>query len=133
MLHRIFVVEDHPVMREAYASLLAFEDDLEMCGAVGSAEEAFQIILDADPPCDLVVTDFRLPKASGADLTRRLGAARPALPVLVVSAHEEAAFVREARDAGAVSFLRKRDLVAALVPAIHAALAAPSAAADPAE
>lgn len=120
MSYTIYVVEDHAVMREAYASVFALEDDLDLIGSAGSAEEAFEALVgNGDPPCDLVVTDYRLPGMTGADLVRRLRARFPTLCALVVSGYEDEAFAREARDAGAAAFLRKRDLIQTLVPTIH--------------
>ena len=122
MTYLIFLVEDHPVMREAYMAVLALEPDLELCGAAGSAEEAIESISnggDGALACDLVVTDYRLPGLSGVDLVRQLRDAFPQLPTLVISAHDAEAFVREAHDAGAARFLSKRDLVRTLVPTIH--------------
>lgn len=120
MPYTIYVVEDHPVMREAYASVFDLEDDLDLVGSAGSAEEAFEALTgNDDPPCDLVVTDYRLPGMTGADLVRHLRARFPTLCALVVSGYEDEAFAREARDAGAAAFLRKRDLIRTLVPTIH--------------
>lgn len=120
----IFVVEDHPVMREVYADVIASEPDLVLHGAVTSAEEALDDLSSTDAAgCDLILTDYRLPGRSGVELVREAGVRWPGLPVLVISAHEEDAFEREARDAGAVAFLHKRNLFRNLVPAIRAALA----------
>lgn len=121
MSDKIYVVEDHPVMRDAYAAVLRTTPGLELCGTAESAEELLAELAELD--CDLIVTDYRLPGMTGAELVRRLRAARPDLPCVVISAHEDGAFAREATDAGAGAFLRKRDLVATLAPTIHAVLA----------
>ena len=107
-------------MRVAYAAVLGAEPDLVLSGEAATAEDALDQLGDA--PCDLVLTDYRLPGASGVALVERLRARRPGLPVLVITGHEEEAFEREARSAGAAGFLRKRDLHATLVPSIRAAL-----------
>ena len=120
MPYRVFIVEDHPVMREAYVSFLALEPDLEVCGAVGSVEEALGMLDNME--CDLVVTDYRLPGQTGVELVRRLHETRPGLPSLVISGHDGPAFAREAEAAGAAGFLSKRDLVDTLVPTILALL-----------
>lgn len=126
MSYRIFVVEDHPVMRDAYAQVLGEESDLELVGAVASTEEAITAL--AETPCDLVVTDYRLPGQTGIDLVRHLKVLLPGLPVVVISAHEEGAFARTARLAGAADFLSKRDLCATLVPTIRRILSLPQVA-----
>lgn len=117
---QVFLVEDHPVMREAYAAVLGQEPDIGLCGVVESAEEALDALEGLK--CDLVVTDLRLPGMSGVDLVRRLSAERPGLPALVISAHEEDVYARRAREAGAVGFLPKQGLAGTLVPTIREVL-----------
>lgn len=125
MPFKIYVVEDHPVMREAYDAMLRAEPDLDPCGMAASAEEAMAALGGPDGlACDLVLTDLRLPGQSGTDLVRHLRASRPSLPAVVITAHEDQAFAREARSAGAAAFLRKRDLIETLVPTIHDVLRA---------
>ena len=121
MPHRIYLVEDHPVMQEAYADVLGAEPDLALCGVSERAEEALERIQGA--PCDLVVTDVRLPGMSGIDLVERLAAACPTLPVVVITGHDDVSFERRARAAGAVAFLPKRQAALGLVPTIRSVLA----------
>ncbi|HYG69097.1 MAG TPA: response regulator transcription factor, partial [Anaeromyxobacteraceae bacterium] len=80
MPYRIFIVEDHPVMRDAYARVLAREPDLEVCAMAASAEEA----LDAfdGTACDLVVSDVSLPGMDGFALVEQLRTLRPDLVAL---------------------------------------------------
>lgn len=117
MPHQIFIVEDHPAMREAYASVLALEPDLHLTGQAASAEEALRVLESV--PCDLVVTDMMLPGMSGVDLIERVHQTRPALPMLVISGHEEDLYAQRARDAGAVGFLPKSNLARTLADAIR--------------
>ncbi|HEX8385926.1 MAG TPA: response regulator transcription factor, partial [Rubricoccaceae bacterium] len=88
MPYRIFVVDDHPVMLDAYSALLQYEPGLEVCGTAASGEEALAVLTTPGTDCDLVVTDYRMPGMSGAELVRRLRACRPGFPAIVVSAHE---------------------------------------------
>lgn len=117
---QVFLVEDHPVMREAYVAVLTEEPDITLCGVVENAEQALDAL--AGLPCDLLVTDLRLPGMSGVDLVRRLHADRPGLPALVISAHEEDVYAQRAREAGAAAFLSKQGLAATLVPTIRGLL-----------
>lgn len=111
MPHRVFVVDDHPVLLNAYSQLLAAEPDLLLAGTARTAEEALTTLKTAE--CDLVVADDRLPDMCGAVLTRRLQSSRPSLPVVVVSDTYGATgpwsgpAVHEAMDAGAAAFLTK--------------------------
>lgn len=121
MPYQIFLVEDHPAMREAYATVLALEPDLDLCGSVASAEDALSRLTDGES-CDLVVTDLRLPGMSGIELVGRLHDARPELPTLVITGHEGAAFERQAHEAGAAGFLPKHEAAHSLIPTIWSVL-----------
>lgn len=120
MVYRIFIVEDHPVMRDAYARVLARETDLELAGVAASAEEALATF--DGTPCDLVVADVSLPGMDGIRLVERLRARRPGLTALVISGYEEEVYARRAREAGAHAFLSKRGLERTLPEAIREAL-----------
>ena len=117
MATRIFLVEDHPVMREAYADVLGLESDLELCGVTETAEAC----LDALPetPADVVVTDLSLPGMDGIALTERLRAERPEIPVIVISAHAAEDYRERAVGAGARAYVHKSDLTRRLVPLIR--------------
>lgn len=118
--YQIFLTEDHPVMREAYESVLAREDDLEVCGSVPTAEEALAF-LDTHP-CDLVITDVSLPGMDGLELARRLRTHRPDLRIVVISAHMDLGFAERARAVGAHAFLRKDRLTLTLVETLREVL-----------
>ncbi len=87
MAHRIFLVEDHHVMRQAHADVIHYTPGLELCGEAGSGEEALKKIATSTP--DLVLVDIALPGMSGLDLARRLEQEVPTLPLLIVSGHEK--------------------------------------------
>jgi DNA-binding NarL/FixJ family response regulator len=118
--YRIFVVEDHPVMRDVYTRLLKREADMVLVGAAASAEEALAA-LDGTP-CDLVIADVSLPGMDGIALVERLRARWPDLAALVISAYEEAVYARRARAASAHAFLSKQGLERTLPEAIREAL-----------
>ena len=122
MSYGIFLVEDHPVMREAYVQFLEVEPDLSLCGVSETAEE-FLALVD-ETPCDLVVTDLSLPGMDGIALVREIRARRPELPAIVISAHEEESFQKRAREAGARAYLAKRDLVSRLSATVREVMTA---------
>lgn len=117
MPHQIYVVEDHPVMRRAYAQLLESEADLDLCGTAESAEEALEAL--SDGACDLVLTDLALPGMSGTELAARLATDRPDLPVVVLSAYDDEDSERRALRSGARAFVSKREAGTALVPTLR--------------
>ena len=121
MSHRIFIVEDHPAMRQSYALVLEQEADLELCGMAESAEEALGKFNEMH--CDLVVVDVMLPGMDGIELVEHLLRRQPDLPVLVISGHSEELLGERARMAGARAYLSKYKLAATLTGTIREALA----------
>ena len=117
---QIFVVEDHPVMRAAYAAVLARESGLELCGSAESAEAAREAI--HPDHCDLVVIDAALPGMSGIELVRHLRAAYPQLPLIMASGNERRVLAQKAISAGASAYLDKKDLPSKLVSTIRQVL-----------
>ena len=132
MPYQIFLVEDHPVMRDVYTRLLGREADFELCGSADSAEQALGVADWAS--CDLLVTDLSLPGMDGNALAARLRTERPGLPVVVISAQHGDAPARRALAAGARAYLTKDTLADTLVTTLREALrdAAPDAAPAPA-
>lgn len=120
MPHQIFLVEDHPIMRRAYADVLAREADLELSGVSASAEEALTELEGAE--CDLLITDLSLPGMDGISLTERIHTERPGLPIVVISAHNEPVIAERARAAGARAYLRKDGLALSLPDALREVL-----------
>ena len=120
MAYQLFLVEDHPVMREAYVRVLTAEPDLALCGEAESAETALAAL--AELSCDLVITDVRLPGRSGIDLAGEIHQRWPALPVVVITGHEDSLFARRAQEAGAAAFLPKRLAATQLLGTIRGVL-----------
>jgi len=69
-LLEIFIVDDHPVIRQALRLLLEEEPDLTVCGEAATASEALERILDCK--ADVILVDMSLPDLNGIDLIRRL-------------------------------------------------------------
>lgn len=120
MPHQIFIVEDHEWAREMLARLLDLEADLAVCGAVGSAEAALEVL---PAGADLVIVDLGLPGSSGLRLIETIRARWPGLPCVVLSALPAIEAAIPARDAGAVGYVEKGD-TPALFGLIHETLAA---------
>jgi DNA-binding NarL/FixJ family response regulator len=114
---RIFLVDDHPLMRQSYALLIAADPTLEICGEAGSGREALAQILHCAP--DAVVIDISLAgEMSGIDLLKQLQVLRADLPVLIVSGHEESMYAKRILGLGARGYLMK-DQLEAFLPALH--------------
>lgn len=118
--HRIFIVDDHSIVRHGLASLLARAADLEVCGEAPTYEEGLAAIL-ADPP-DVAVVDITLKDRSGLDLIRELRAKIPEFKAVVLSMHDEMEYAERALRAGARGYVMKENADDVLVEAIRAAL-----------
>jgi DNA-binding NarL/FixJ family response regulator len=113
----VLIVDDHAVVRKGIVSLLREEIlGLETAEAA-DASSAFQAAMDGN--FDLVLLDITLPGRSGLDLLRDLRAARPQLPVLVVSAHAERDYAVRAIKLGAAGYLSKQSAPDALITAVN--------------
>jgi DNA-binding NarL/FixJ family response regulator len=117
---RILVVDDHPIVRLGIRQMLAAERDLDVCGEAASADAAKQFI-ESTPP-DLAIVDLSLEQGTGLDLIRTLRESSPALPVLVLSMHDEALFAERVLRAGARGYIMKREAITGLVGAIRQVL-----------
>lgn len=118
---RIFLVDDHPMMRDGMGRLLDSEPGMICCGGAKSAEEAIGEIDRCRP--DLVITDLTLPQRSGLDLIKDLAAMYPDLPVFVYSMHDEAFYAERALRAGARGYLMKEAGSEKMLEAVRRVLA----------
>lgn len=117
---RIFLVEDHPMMRLGLRQCLSQETDLLVCGEASSASAALAALERTKP--DLIMLDISLEGRSGLDLLKDLRARHPSTPVLVHSMHDEAIYAERALRAGARGYLMKQETGDKLVAAIRQVL-----------
>lgn len=121
-MKRIFIVDDHPVMRRGYAAIIEEEIDLAVCGEAGDALEALDQIRATDP--DLVIADLTLAGSmSGLELIKMLKMERPILPILVVSMHDESLYAERVLHAGAKGYIMKDVADTTIVKAVRRVLA----------
>jgi DNA-binding NarL/FixJ family response regulator len=118
---RIFLVDDHPMMRDGMGRLIDSEPGLMCCGGARNAEEAISEIYRCNP--DLVITDITLPNRSGLELIKDLAATNPELPVFVYSMHDENFYAERALRAGARGYLMKEAGSEKMLEAIRQVLA----------
>jgi two-component system, NarL family, response regulator DevR len=114
---RVFLVDDHEVVRRGVAEVLEDDPGLMVAGEAGSVAEALARVPAVRP--DVVVLDMRLPDGSGADLCRSLRRRLPNLPCLVLTSYSEPEAREAAIRAGATGFLLKQVRGPALVSAVH--------------
>ena len=116
---RVAVLDDHPLVREGTAALIARQDDMEIAGTAASLDELQKTLRD-DRPVDVLLLDVRLGPESGFDLLRQAHAARmPA--VVVVTSYDYAQYADAALRLGAAGFVVKTAPTAELLDAIRRA------------
>ena len=117
----IFIVDDHPVVRDGLKSLLEREPDLLVCGEAAGAATALEQITRALP--DIVLLDISLSQGSGLELLKDMTIQHPKMPVVVLSMHDETVYAERAIRAGARGYLMKGESSAQVVSAIRRVLA----------
>jgi DNA-binding NarL/FixJ family response regulator len=115
---RIFIADDHAVLRDGLKALVNAEPDMEVVGEADNGRLAWQRAKQLQP--DVVVMDVSMPEMSGAQATQRLKEACPNIKVLALTAHEDKAYLRHLLAAGASGFVLKRAATEDLIQAIHA-------------
>jgi DNA-binding NarL/FixJ family response regulator len=118
---RILVVDDHPIVRQGLSQLINQEDDLTVCGAVKDAGAALAAIVETRP--DLAIVDISLDGPDGLDLLKNFRLRDAALPVLILSMHDESLYAERALRAGARGYIMKQAATDGLLEAIRRILA----------
>lgn len=114
---RVFLVDDHEIVRRGIAQLVDAEPDLTVVGEAGSVHEAVRRI-DATVP-DVAVLDVRLPDGNGIDLCRDVRSAHPEISCLILTAYDDDDALRSAVLAGASGYVLKDIRSRALIDAIR--------------
>lgn len=114
---RVFLVDDHEIVRRGIAQLVDAEADLTVVGEAGSFHEAGRRI-DATLP-DVAVLDVRLPDGSGIDLCRDIRSAHPEVACLILTGYDDDDALRSAVLAGASGYVLKDIRSRALIDAIR--------------
>jgi DNA-binding NarL/FixJ family response regulator len=116
----IFVIDDHPVVRDGYARLITNQPDLELAGETGDAAQAMQMIEKARP--DLVLLDLSLKSGNGLELCKQINTKFPDVKVLVVSMHDETLYAERVLRAGADGYVNKAEATRKLIEAVREVL-----------
>lgn len=114
---RVFITDDHAIVREGLKRILAASPDMVVAGEAADGLEALRLIAPCGP--DVALVDISMPGLSGIDLIKRLRIEHPRLPLLVLSMHKEDQFAVRALKAGAAGYLTKDCAPEQLVPAIR--------------
>jgi DNA-binding NarL/FixJ family response regulator len=114
---RVFVVDDHPIVRQGLALLINREPDLVVCGEAEEAQAALTAIEALRP--DILVVDISLQGPDGIDLVKTIRTKYAGMPVLVLSMHDESIYAERALRAGANGYIMKQEATERVLIAIR--------------
>jgi DNA-binding NarL/FixJ family response regulator len=113
----VFVVDDHPLLRQGLAMLINREPDLMVCGEAEEASAALKAIACARP--DILIADISLNGPDGLDLLKNLRSLYPDLPVLILSMHDESIYAERALRARANGYIMKQEATEKVLVAVR--------------
>jgi DNA-binding NarL/FixJ family response regulator len=114
---RILMIDDHPIVLAGLKALVAADPDLTIVGEASDGRTGLRLALQLVP--DVVVLDISLPDMNGTEVAVAMRAQRPAPHMLVLTVHEESAYLREFMELGVSGYLLKRSAADELLRAIH--------------
>jgi DNA-binding NarL/FixJ family response regulator len=117
---KVFLVDDHPIVRDGLKTLIERREDLCVCGEAEEAAGAMKAIRQSKP--DVVITDITLKESDGLELTKDIRACYPDMPVIVLSIHDESTYCERALRAGAQGYLMKEVVSENVIEAIRQVL-----------
>ena len=115
--NKVFVVDDHPIVRQGLALLINREQDLVVCGEAEDAQSAMQSVTMVRP--DIMVVDISLNGPDGLDLLKDIRMRHPDLPVLILSMHDESIYAERALRAGAQGYIMKQEATEKVLVALR--------------
>jgi DNA-binding NarL/FixJ family response regulator len=117
---KIFLVDDHPLVREWLTNLIHQQPDLVICGESEAASPALQEISATKP--DVAIVDISLKRGSGIELIKNLKASHSGVAVIVLSMHDERLYAERALRAGARGYIMKSETAKKVITAIRQVL-----------
>ncbi|HEY1934346.1 MAG TPA: response regulator transcription factor [Acetobacteraceae bacterium] len=115
---RVLMADDHPIVLAGMRALVAADPCLEVVGEASDGRSALQLAKELRP--DAAVLDISMPGMSGIEVATALRTEAPEARVLILTVHEDRAYLRQLLEAGVSAFLLKRSAADELVRAIHA-------------
>jgi DNA-binding NarL/FixJ family response regulator len=114
---RVFLADDHAVVREGLRALINAQPDMHVVGEAENGRAAWQLAKGLEP--DVAVMDVSMPEMSGAQATERLRAECPRVKVLALTVYEDRAYLRQMLEAGASGYVLKRVAMDELAQAVR--------------
>lgn len=118
---RVFLTDDHPIVREGLRTLVNAQSDMEVVGEASDGSEALDRVPETQP--DIVVMDVSMPRLNGVQATQHLRHSFPQAKILVLTVHEDRSYLRQFLEAGASGYVLKRAASHDLINALRAVAA----------
>jgi DNA-binding NarL/FixJ family response regulator len=118
--YKVFIVDDHPIVREGLTRLIDLQADLRVCGEASSAHQTLKALPVLKP--DIVILDITLDGSNGMDLIKDMKLRSLKSLVLVLSMHDESLYAERALRAGAKGYIMKQEASKEVLKAIHCIL-----------
>ncbi|MGQ9482489.1 response regulator transcription factor [Chloroflexus sp.] len=115
---RVFIVDDHPIVREGLRSLISHQPDMILVGEADGGDKVSSLVTTLNP--DVLVIDLRMPGLDGLGVLREVQSLTPVPSCLVLSSYNEPNYVIAAIEAGARGFLLKHSAYTTILDAIRA-------------
>lgn len=115
---RVLMADDHPIVLAGMKALVATDPDLDIVGEARDGRAALQLAKDLRP--DAAVLDIGMPGLNGLEVALALRTEAPEIRVIILTVHEDRAYLRQLLEAGVSAYLLKRSAAEELVRAIHA-------------
>lgn len=113
----VFIVDDHPLLRQGLSLLINRENDLAVCGEAEEAQAAMRAIEQHQP--DILIVDISLNGPDGLELLKSIRNSYPAQPVLILSMHDEATYAERALRARANGYIMKQEATEKVLVAVR--------------
>src|ERR1051325_1987741 len=117
---RVFIVDDHPLVRDGLANFINQQSDLTVCGEAEDSAGAISGIESTKP--DVALIDISLKNESGLELVKTLQSQFPQIALIVLSMHDEALYAERALGAGAQGYVMKREASKNVIASIRRVL-----------
>lgn len=117
MKTRIYIADDHALVRRGIAAMIAPEPDLELCGEAEDCATATTEVARLVP--DVVIVDISLKGNSGIELIKNIKSIDPRIHIVVLSIHDESVYALRVLRAGAMGYVMKQEIASSVIDAVR--------------
>ena len=117
MAKKVFIVDDHPLVRQGLAQIIESVEDFEICGEAEDSSTAMRGVQKTSP--DLIIVDISLQGNNGLELIKNIKAVYENIPILVFSMHDESIYAQRALRAGAKAYVMKKESSEKIIEALR--------------